>query len=130
MLNIGCCASLIGAPVRGARALGREQGIELAGVLERRKLVESADVPLANVDLRHGAAAGPVHHLLAPARIEIDVDLLDLGEARLLPGPDPSAQGEYLLEAFLAQRRRGPARAVAGVAHDDHRLRLVLLELG
>src|SRR2546426_908594 len=59
MLNIGCCASLIGAPVRGARALGREQGIELAGVLERRKLVESADVPLADVDLRHGAAALP-----------------------------------------------------------------------
>jgi hypothetical protein len=58
----------------------RQEGIELAGGLQRVQLVRSADAVPIDEDLRHGApAARAPDHLLAPARMlpEIDLDELD-----------------------------------------------------
>src|SRR4051794_17102946 len=55
-----------------------EQGIELAFAIEGDEVIEAADVPFSDEDLRHGAAARPLNHLHAPRRIRIDADLVDL----------------------------------------------------
>src|SRR5690606_21802748 len=52
--------------------------------VERRQVVEAADVALSDEDLRHRAAAGFLDHLVATRRLEIDVDLLDVGDAARL----------------------------------------------
>src|ERR1035437_161317 len=87
MPNIGCCCgSFIWVPLvegRGYQSSGlaTQQRLELAGTIEGRQIVESADVNLADVDLRHGALAGPFHHLAASRGFEVDADFLDLGDA-------------------------------------------------
>src|SRR5450759_2681038 len=87
MPNIGCCCgSFIWVPLvegRGYQSSGlaTQQRLELAGTVEGRQIVESADVNLADVDLRHGAPAGLFHHLAEPRRFEVDADFLDLGDA-------------------------------------------------
>src|SRR5690606_127726 len=43
---------------RGGKKLRGQHRIELAGVIERVEVVASADMSLADVDLRHGAPAG------------------------------------------------------------------------
>src|SRR5450759_1209581 len=109
MPNIGCCCgSFIGVPLvegRGYQSSGlaTQQRLELAGTIEGRQIVESADVNLADVDLRHGAPAGPFHHLAAPRGFEVDADFLDLGDA---PG----------LEQHLGALA---VRADAGAVHAD-----------
>ena len=57
-----------------------EEGLEASLPVELGKVVEAADVPLADVDLGNGAPAGALHHFLAPLRLEGDADLLDLGD--------------------------------------------------
>src|SRR5512135_1392513 len=61
--------------------LAAQQRIELAGAVQRRQVVETADVNVADVNLRHGAPPGLCHHLLALRRVEVDADLLDLRDA-------------------------------------------------
>src|ERR1044072_9653013 len=50
-------------------------------MIQRRELFASAHVRITDVNLRHRASPGLVHHFLALARIEIDSYLLDLGYA-------------------------------------------------
>src|SRR5690348_7511441 len=84
--------SLMELPSGGPRGRGQdcwktgeswrgEQGIEAAGAIEGREVVVAPDMPLAHVDLRHGAPAGAADHLVAARRIEVHADLLDLGHA-------------------------------------------------
>ena len=42
-----------------------------------RPVFVTADVDIADVDLRHGAPPGPLHHCRAQRRLEVDPDLLD-----------------------------------------------------
>src|ERR1700756_207602 len=60
------------AAIAGSRG---QQGIELAGAVERDEIVITADVDLADVYLRHGAPPGLAHHLQAQRRLEIDAHL-------------------------------------------------------
>src|SRR5687768_13561041 len=79
-----CAASLMKLPSEGiglgASGCG-EQRIEPARAVECGEVVVAADVALAHVDLRHGAAAGALHHFLAALGLEVDADLLDLAHA-------------------------------------------------
>src|SRR4051812_22043250 len=98
MLNTGCCSSLMGCKAslgrcgrgaaanrnytrRAGAALAREQRVELARMVELGEVVVAADVGLADVDLRHRAPAGLAHHLVALPRVDVDPDLLDVGDA-------------------------------------------------
>jgi hypothetical protein len=58
-----------------------QQRFELAGAVELIQIVTTADVGVADVNLRHGAAAGLLHHLLATRGIEVDANLFDPGDA-------------------------------------------------
>ena len=58
-----------------------EQRLELAGGIEGSKIVEAADMGGADVDLRHGAAPRPLHHLVAPHRVEVNANFLDRADA-------------------------------------------------
>src|SRR3990172_549319 len=84
MLKTGCW-SLIAAPgnswTKKSPRLRSEQGVELPGAIQCVQIVEATDVRIADVDLGNGAPAGPLHHFVAPRRIEIDADLLDGGDA-------------------------------------------------
>src|SRR5487761_2550054 len=85
MPNVGCCVWSIFVPVIESKTLrsglAQQQRIELAGAIERGQIVETADVNLADIDLRHGAPAGFLYHLVAACRVEVDADFLDLGDA-------------------------------------------------
>src|SRR6185503_10851201 len=87
MLNCGwlfwfCCGmSLMELPSGQLSLWCREQRVEAARPVERGEVVVAADVALPHVDLRHGAPAGALDHLLAARRIEVHADLLDLGHA-------------------------------------------------
>src|SRR5882672_2890190 len=101
MLNVGCGASLIVAPLlrlQRLKKLDPEQGFGVPRVLE------GANRPDSRHSLLHG-------------------------EASLLPRPDSAAQGKHLPEAELAQDRHRLVRAIAAVAHDDHGLGLEFLYL-
>jgi hypothetical protein len=53
-----------------------EECVELAGSLQRRELVVTADVHVADEDLRNRATlAAPLQHLGLPVGIDLDVDL-------------------------------------------------------
>jgi len=52
-----------------------EQAVELPGLVERRKVIEAADVALPDPDLRHGPLPAALDHLVAPTRLRLDVDL-------------------------------------------------------
>src|SRR5687768_3952160 len=69
------------------RRLAVEQLRELPRPLERGEVVVAADVMVADVDLRHRAAPGALHHLLAPRGIGVDADLRDVPDA--LGGEEP-----------------------------------------
>src|SRR3954447_14919472 len=60
----------------GRRRAG-EQRHQAASRVERHQVVATADVGVADEDLRHGAPAGDLHHLHAFLRIGIDPDFLD-----------------------------------------------------
>src|SRR5471030_1369578 len=51
------------------------------GLIERIQIVETADVGVADVNLRHGAAAGLLHHQRALVRVEVDADFFNRGHA-------------------------------------------------
>src|SRR5512135_3678554 len=62
-----------------------EQRHQFAGGVERRGVVETADVGVADEDLRYGAAAaGAGHHFFLLRRVEVDANLFDLGDAAAL----------------------------------------------
>src|SRR5690606_32361731 len=90
--NTGACACSVMDGSFGGRercvALGRtrsgKQRHEPALAVERGQVVEAADVALADEDLRHGAPAGLLDHLVTAHGIEVDPDLLDLLDAALL----------------------------------------------
>jgi hypothetical protein len=69
--------------------LRAEQRVELAGAVERGQVVEAADVPIADPDLRHRATAAALDHLVAPLGVRHDVDL----------GPGLSLRCEQALRA-------------------------------
>src|SRR4051812_25357311 len=85
------CGSLMEIPSgeRGApggagnakRSGGREQRVEPTRAVERGEVVVAAHVAVAHVDLGHGAPSGALHHFVAAAGLEVDADLLDLGDA-------------------------------------------------
>src|SRR4051812_12781379 len=75
-----------GARKGGASGCG-EQRVEPAGTVEGGQVVVAADVALAYVDLRHRAATGALHHLVAAARLQVDADLLDVSDALGLEQP-------------------------------------------
>jgi hypothetical protein len=86
----------LGRPETGQRgnadlnAFTREQGQEPARTIEGNQLVATADVGLADVNLRDGASGGPCEHLAAAFGIEVDTHLLDLDDparAQQLLGP-------------------------------------------
>ena len=54
--------ALARAVAPGDAAVAREQRREPAGAVERDQVLVAADVDVADVDLRHGAAAGALHH--------------------------------------------------------------------
>src|SRR5687767_3312178 len=60
-----------------------EERIEAARAVERGEVVVSADVALADVDLRDGAPSRALHHLLAALGLEVDAHLLDFDALRL-----------------------------------------------
>jgi hypothetical protein len=57
---------------------------DLVALVQRDEIVATAHMGVADEDLRHGAAAGAVHHGLAFLRVQVHADLLDLLDAALL----------------------------------------------
>ena len=57
---------------------------QAAALVQRDEVVAAAHMGVADIDLRHGAAAGARHHGLALGGIEVDADLLDLLHAARL----------------------------------------------
>src|SRR3954470_12349777 len=82
---------------RRARRSGvGEQRVQAARAVERGEVVVPADVALADVDLRHGAASRALHHLLPLLGLEVDADLLDRLHALGLEQPlRHQAEGAY-----------------------------------
>ena len=58
--------------------LRRQQRIELALAVEFVEVVATADMGFADVDLRHGALAGFLHHFGATLRFEVDAHFFDI----------------------------------------------------
>ena len=72
-------------------AVGAEQGHQLATAVQCHQVIVAAHVGVADVDLRHRAAAGDLHHVAARGGVGVDADLLDLLHALGLEdllGPD------------------------------------------
>src|SRR5690606_2868838 len=84
------------------RPLFSQQRIEPAGEVQRAQIVETADMAVVDIDLRHRTAAGPLHHDDALLGLEIDAYL---GHA------DPLARQQPL--------RIQAVRAVGAGVHDD-----------
>src|SRR5574340_465547 len=73
------------ARTRQGRSGAIQQRHQFAGGVERRGVVETANVGVADEYLRHGAAAaGAGDHLVLLRGVEIDADLFDLGDAAAL----------------------------------------------
>src|SRR5574340_448995 len=73
------------ACTRQGRSGAIQQRYQFAGGVERRGVVETANVGVADEYLRHGAAAaGAGDHLVLHRGVEIDADLFDLGDAAAL----------------------------------------------
>ena len=62
---------------------GGKQWIETTGAVEAPKVVETADVGFANVDLRYGAAASLLDHGFTQPRLQITRIFLDVGHTPL-----------------------------------------------
>src|SRR5215469_1042256 len=88
--------------VSGLRLL--QQGIQAPIRIERLELIGSADVALADENLRYGIAAAARAHLLARPGHDFDIDLLD-------------ARAFFRQQAPCAVTVRAPVRDV----HDDLR---------
>src|SRR5450755_3396904 len=95
---------------RAARMLERlsgsvaaEQGHQSAAPVEFDQLVAAADVGLANEDLRNGVATGPLDHLGALRRIDVEANLVERLDAAL----------------FEERLRALAVRAPIGAVHPD-----------
>jgi hypothetical protein len=67
------------------RVLSRPAAAQQAAALvERDQVVTAADMGVADEDLRHGAAAGEGHHVVALHRVQVDADLFDRRTPRCL----------------------------------------------
>jgi hypothetical protein len=62
----------------GLPGLIAQEGIKPAGGIELGKVVESADMPIINVDLRNSAPSGAFHHFGPSSGLEIDANLVDV----------------------------------------------------
>src|SRR2546423_11028819 len=69
-------------PGGGSRRL--QEGHQPAALVQRDEVVAAADVGVADEDLRHGAAAGDLHHRLPLVGGQVDTGLVDLVHAALL----------------------------------------------
>src|SRR6516164_4278073 len=67
--------SAVSFMVSGLRLL--QQGIQASILIQRLEVIGSADVALADENLRYGIAAAARAHLLARPGYRIDIDLLD-----------------------------------------------------
>ena len=96
-----------------------KQRLQLAGLVEGDEIVATTDMGIADVDLRHGAPAGFLHHLVAQRRIEVDTDFLDSAtprarkscSARMQKGRPPcctSGRAAGSLTPVLLGRQRQP----------------------
>ena len=68
---------------RVARSASAKQGLQFSSPVERNQVVATADMGVADEDLRHRASASQVHHRRALRRIEIDPDLVERFNAAL-----------------------------------------------
>src|SRR5687768_8523392 len=68
-------------------SVAAQKRVELAGMVQRRQVVESADVRVPDVDLRHGAPARLLHHFRPFLRLEVDPYLVDRADALGLEQP-------------------------------------------
>ena len=60
--------------------LAAQQRVESAFAIEGREIIVAADMKIADIDLRHRAPAGLFHHLATARRLQVDADLVDLGD--------------------------------------------------
>jgi hypothetical protein len=68
-----------------------EHGLQAAAAIERDQVIATADMGVADENLRHGASTRDLHHVLALLRVGVDADLFDLGDPfglQDLLGPD------------------------------------------
>ena len=97
------------APVSGTRSF--QQGIELALPVEGVQVVETADMPVTDEDLRHGAAAtAQAQHFVALRRVLVD---LDLGERRTLARQQRAGRDLAGASARMTTRAKRKARPSA-----------------
>src|SRR6266851_917170 len=74
--------------------LSLKLGVELAGAIEGEQIVGAADMLAVDEDLRHGIApAGAAHHLVAPFRMLVEIDIGECYTLALQQTPRPRAIG-------------------------------------
>ena len=93
----------------GVTGLGGKQGIEAARAIERMQVIATADMALADKNLRNRPPTRLRNHFLLAIRVLIDVNLVDVGNA------------------FGAQQRLGPLAVGTPIrcihldfGHDDY----------
>jgi hypothetical protein len=59
---------------------GIQQRLKPARAIKRGEVIEAADMALTDVYLWHGTTPGALNHLGTPLRLEINADLVDLGD--------------------------------------------------
>ena len=68
-------------PGLGALLTGAQQGQKAATLVERHQIVATANMGLADEDLRYGALTGNLHHLDALSAVQINPDLFNFNHA-------------------------------------------------
>src|SRR5258706_11744048 len=90
----------------GFPGLIAKERIERTGGIERGKVVDPADMPIIDIDLRNRAPARARHHFRPPGGLQIDANLLDVPDAFALQQPFGSHAIGAHCRAIHADARR------------------------
>src|SRR5450631_3727326 len=89
-------------------SLAGEQWLQFAGAVEHDQIVVAADVNAADINLRHRAPAGLLHHFHAARGLEINAHLGDIGHtlgAEQLFRPDAIGTDGSRVHHYFGHRR-------------------------